>query len=161
NAAHSGGVFIYTRNPGVPVTFSAPVYIKASDADTGDEFGSAVALRDTVLVVGAPRQDSPGTDDSDVTNAAPDSGAADAFYTKAGTWAQAPGLLKASSVGNGNLFGSSVAIAQAGAVILIGAPNEDTNTVPDSGAAYRFVRTDGGGNAVPTWTPALRLQAGT
>jgi hypothetical protein len=144
NAAHSGGVFVYSRVGNV--WSSTPVYIKASDADADDEFGSAVALRDTVLVVGAPRQN--------------DSGAAYAFYANAGTWAQAPGILEASSIGNGNLFGSSVAVTRAGAIIIIGAPNEDANTSPDSGAAYAFRRTDGGGNAVPTWSPAQRLPAG-
>jgi hypothetical protein len=89
-AAHSGGVFVYSRTGN---TWSAtPVYIKASDADAGDEFGSAVALRDTALVVGSPHQDA-------------DSGAAYAFAANAGTWVQAPGVLKASSVANGNLFG--------------------------------------------------------
>ena len=70
-------MLVYTRNRGVPLTFSAPVYIKAIDCDTDDQFGTAVALKDTVIVVGAPGQDSPTR--GSTTNDAVDSGAAFLF----------------------------------------------------------------------------------
>jgi hypothetical protein len=153
NAAHSGGVFVYSRTGNTWST--TPVYIKAIDADTGDEFGSAVALRDTVIAVGAPGQDSPSTNAQDITNAAVDSGAVYAFVANAGTWIQAPEILKAG-IAAGNLFGSSVAVSREGATLIVGAPNEDSNGMADSGAAYRFVRTDAGGGA-PTWSQPQRL----
>jgi len=53
------------------------VYIKAIDCDTDDQFGTAVALKDTVIVVGAPGQDSPTR--GSTTNDAVDSGAAFLF----------------------------------------------------------------------------------
>jgi hypothetical protein len=156
NAAHSGGVFVYSRTGN---TFSTtPAYIKAIDADTGDEFGSVVALRDTVIAVGAPRQDSPSTNELDLTNGAVDSGAVYAFVANAGTWIQAPGIIKAG-IAAGNLFGSSVGVSRGGGTIIVGAPNEDSNAMADSGAAYFFVRTDGGGGA-PTWSQAVRLPVG-
>lgn len=143
DAAHSGGVFVYSRIAGIWSTTT--VYLKASDADAGDEFGSAIALRDSVLVAGAPRQDG--------------SGAAYAFAARAGSWVQAPTVLKASNIGNGNLFGSSVAVSRAGAIILAGAPMEAVGTHPEAGAAYRFLRMDAGGNAVPTWSSPQRRPA--
>src|SRR5262249_50931516 len=46
-----------------------------------------------------------------------------------------------------------------GATIIVGAPNEDANAMADSGAAFMFVRTDGGGGA-PTWSQPVRLPQG-
>ena len=151
DAMHSGGVFVYVRSGGV--WSGTPVYIKASDVDAGDEFGSAVAFDGTTLVVGAPGQDSP-TDTLDDTNSAVDSGAAYAFTAVSGNWVQSTRILKASNIGTGDRFGSSVALGKSASVILVGAPNEDgdgvgidpadSDTKPDSGAAYRFVRVNGG-----------------
>ena len=154
NSTHSGGVFVYSRVGGVWST--TPVYIKAIDVDATDEFGSALAVKGGILVIGAPRQDSP-TDGIDTTNSAVDSGAAYAFYANAGTWAQSPRILKADNIGNGDLFGTSVAVSNAGSIIVVGAPGEDGDGRLDSGAAYRFVKSEGDG--VPAWNPPLRFKA--
>ena len=144
DAPHSGGVFVYSRvgNAWSPT----PVYVKAVDAEAGDEFGTAVALKDTVLVIGAPRQDRP--DMGTVLNTVPDSGAAYVYYANAGTWTLAPHILKATAVANGDLFGSSVAVSRNGSIIIVGAPSKDV-AAADSGAGYRFRREDGG--ATPNW----------
>ncbi len=70
-AEESGAVYVYARSAG---TWTARAYVKGSNTDAGDEFGSAVALsRDgRTLVVGAHNEDGPG-------NSADDSGAAYVF----------------------------------------------------------------------------------
>jgi hypothetical protein len=166
DAIQSGAVFVYSRVNGVWST--TPVYIKASDVDLGDQFGSAVALSGTTLLVGAPKQDSP-TDGIETTNAAIDSGAAYAFVATNAGWLQSSRILKASNIGSGDNFGSSVAMSEAGEIVIIGAPNEDgdgtgidpvdTDTKVNSGAAYRFVKSDPGNGLPAEWTSPQRFKA--
>ena len=166
DAIQSGGVFVYSRVNGAWST--TPVYIKASDVDLGDQFGSAVALSDTTLLVGAPKQDSP-TDGIEMTNAAIDSGAVYAFVATNGGWVQSSRIIKASNIGSGDNFGSAVAMSDAGDIVIVGAPNEDgdgtgidpvdTETKENSGAAYRFVRSDPGNGLPPEWTSPQRFKA--
>lgn len=143
DAAKSGAVFLYSRSNGA--WSETPVYVKAIDVDAQDAFGSAIALSagGDVLVVGAPGQDSPTSQVDDVTNAAVDSGAAYVSVLKQGTWSMLNGILKATRVGNGDKFGSAVAVAPRGLTIAVGAPYEDGtaiggDTKPNSGAAYLF-----------------------
>jgi hypothetical protein len=70
-AEESGAVYLYTRSGGI---WEPRAYVKGSNTDAGDEFGSAVALSGDgrTLVVGAHNEDGPG-------NAADDSGAAYVF----------------------------------------------------------------------------------
>lgn len=164
---HSGAVFVYRRIPG---GWSAPVYIKASDVDAGEEFGSAVAVRGTVLVVGAPGQDSATDADDDVLNGAVDSGAAYLFSASSGNWVQSRRVLKASNIGAGDGFGASVALDST-SIVLVGAPLEDgggtgidpvdTDTKQDSGAAYRFAIDDSliGAANPPPWPAPQRFKA--
>jgi len=70
-AEESGAVYVYTREAG---TWTARAYVKGSNTEAGDEFGSAVALSGDgrTLVVGAHNEDGPG-------NGLDDSGAAYVF----------------------------------------------------------------------------------
>lgn len=167
DSPRSGGVFIYSRVGNAWST--TPVYLKASDVDTDDMFGFSVALRSTTLVVGAPHQDSP-TDGADITNAAVDSGAAYTFFAGTGNWVQSDRILKASNIGNGDNFGSSVALGGGGSVLIVGAPQEDgdgsgvdpvdTDTKADSGAVYRFVAAGAGiPEDPPQWGVPQRFKA--
>ncbi len=124
-------------------------YVKASNTDANDAFGSSVAMSGDTVVVGAPEEDSTAADvDGDDTNDGGNNvGAAYVFSREGGVWSQ-QGYLKASNPGDGDRFGYSVAIW--GDVIVVGAPNEDSgsdgvNSVPDNvandaGAAYTFLR---------------------
>lgn len=131
-------------------------YLKASNADAGDYFGSSVAISGDVIVVGAYLEDSSQTtitnEDgtaSDV-NSAGDSGAAYVFKKSGARWVQ-DAYLKPANAGADDNFGYSVAIS--GDTIVAGAPGEDStlnyitnedgqattnNTLPDSGAVYVF-----------------------
>jgi hypothetical protein len=79
-AEESGAVYLYTRSEG---TWTAGAYVKGSNTDAGDEFGSAVALNadGRVMVVGAHQEDSAarGVNGNQSDNSADDSGAAYVF----------------------------------------------------------------------------------
>ena len=75
-AVESGAVYLYTREAG---TWAQRAYIKASNADVGDEFGSALALSvdGRLLAVGAHNEGSSsrGIGGNPADNSAPQSGA--------------------------------------------------------------------------------------
>lgn len=75
-AVESGAVYLYTRSDD---TWTPRAYIKASNADVGDEFGSALALSvdGRLLAVGAHNEGSVarGLDGNQEDNTAPQSGA--------------------------------------------------------------------------------------
>lgn len=154
----SGAVFVYTRTKG---TWSLDAYLKAEVSNQFDQFGSAVALFEDTLVVGAPRES--GSDSGvggDVAdNTAPGSGAAYVFERDVlGDWKQRA-YLKAVEPGYFDGFGTSVAVW--GERVLVGAPEEDSNPAgafpnegfTGSGAAYAFERTASG------WTTDGYLKA--
>ncbi len=126
-------------------------YLKASNAEYADEFGSAVAVSGDTIVVGAPGEDSlaSGVNGDQSDNSAGDVGAAYVFVRSGTTWTQ-QAYLKASNPDANDRFGGAVAIA--GDTIVIGASGESSgstgvngtesdNSKVDAGAAYVFVRS--------------------
>jgi len=151
-APNSGAVYVYTRN-GSQWVFQA--YVKASNTNASDSFGTAVALSadGNTLLVGAPEEDSDaiGTNGNALSNAALSSGAAYVFQRSSGSWSQTH-YVKASNTGAGARFGSAVALSGDGNWFVVGARGEDgmatgVNSVPvdysanASGAAYAYQRT--------------------
>lgn len=147
---------------------SLVAYIKASNTETFDQFGSAIALsRDGfTLAVGAPGEDSDAAavDGPQGNNNASQSGAVYVFNRIGTTWQQ-QAYIKPTSPSSGDLFGWSVALSDDGSVLVVGAPLEDSATVGvdstpgdvtpdyDAGAAYIFVRTGS------TWAQTTYLKA--
>ena len=145
---------------------SAPVqqaYLKASNTNTFDAFGEAVAISGDTMVVGARREGSgsAGVDGDQLDNSAGWSGAAYVFVRTDSTWTQ-QAYLKASNPEFLDRFGYSVAID--GDTIVVGANRESSsavgvngdqldNSAPDAGAAYVFVRNG------TTWTQQAYLKA--
>mgnify|MGYP001162052534 CR=1 FL=1 len=138
-------------------------YLKASNTDSGDFFGSHVTLSGDTLVVGAPDEDSnaTGVNGNQANNSAFDSGAAYVFTRTGGIWKQEV-YLKASNTDAGDLFGGSVALS--GDTLVVGAQSDDSNatgvngnqmdnSAVDSGAAYLFTRTGG------VWSQQAYLKA--
>lgn len=129
----SGAAYTFTRNGTV---WSQQDYVKASDAASGDSFGSALSLNagGTLLAVGAPLED--GTNSNN--------GAAYIFSFGGSVWNQTA-VLRASNSGDTDNFGTSVALSSSGTSLVVGAPFEDSDAlgnnenVLDSGAAYVFV----------------------
>ncbi|PCC70613.1 FG-GAP repeat-containing protein [Nannocystis exedens] len=150
-APGSGAVYVFARGED---GWSQREFLKASNAETEDGFGAAVALAGDgrTLVVSAPGEDS-GVAGEDVTphdNAAPFSGAAYVFTADGGEWSQGA-YLKAWNANAGDFFGGAVSISQDGQTIAVSAKreasaatgidgDESDNSVPDAGAVYLFAR---------------------
>jgi len=169
----SGAVYVFVQNNGA---WSLQAYIKASNAELGDAFGSSVAISGNTLVVGAPNEDSSVTtviqspspaNETATGNGALESGSVYVFTRSGTTWSQ-QAYLKASNAGAADSFGSSVAIH--GDTVVVGAPGEDghlltgsTSPPPDntttgdsasaSGAAYVFTRSG------TTWSQQAYIKA--
>jgi hypothetical protein len=148
----SGAVYIYVKNGN---GWEQQAYIKASNPNDSDVFGSSVAISGDTLVVGAPLEDSNGSSEAD--NSSIDSGAVYVFTRTGTSWSQ-QAYLKASNLGADDRFGTSVAIS--GDTIIATAVFEDgngsnptDNSVSNAGAAYVFTRTG------TVWTQQAYLKA--
>ncbi len=159
-AADSGAVYVFVYESG---EWNQQAYIKASNTQSNDWFGSSVAISGDTLVVGAVGEDSnaTGINGDQANNGASISGAAYVFVRSGTVWSQ-QAYLKASNTGSGDRFGYSVAIS--GDTIVVGAFNEDSsatgvngnqadNSEVQSGAAYVFVRSG------TVWTQQAYLKA--
>ena len=162
----SGAVYVFTRLGG---TWQQQAYLKASNPDADDRFGTSVALsaNGNTLAVGAPLEDSGalGVNGSDLGNTAIDRGAAYVFTRQASTWTQ-QAYVKPSN--HGGQFGASVALAGDGLTLAVGAvrengapssvngANQDVHAAySQSGAVYVFSRQDN----TDTWTQQAYVKA--
>jgi hypothetical protein len=125
-----GQVYVFTRTG---TTWSRTATFQASDGVSGDQFGAALALSGTTLVVGAPG--------GDWTN-----NKAYVFGEQDGHWAQRAELTASNGLEYDN-FGRAVALS--GKTIVVGAPGR----LGQVGAAY--VYTGSGG----TWAQQAELTA--
>jgi PKD repeat protein len=148
NTSDAGAAYVFVRGE---ASWSQQAYLKASNTDASDLFGSGVALSGDKLIVGAFREDADSTGvNGDQTNAdAKDAGSAYVFVRSGTEWSQ-QAYVKASNAGTsplneGDLFGTTVAVS--GNTVAIGAPDEDSNatdldgdqednSAPDAGAVY-------------------------
>jgi hypothetical protein len=147
DAMNSGAVYVFRLDGN---TWVQEAYLKASNADGNDRFGSALALDGDTLVVGAV--------DDEGANA--ETGSAYVFVRSAGGWTE-EARLNATAYGNRDDFGAAVAID--GDTIVVGAPSEDgsatgvngtvDNDGNNAGAAYVFTRRGG------TWSEIAYLKA--
>jgi hypothetical protein len=148
SAADSGAVYVFVRSG---TGWSQQAYLKASNTNAGDLFGSSVSISGDTLVVSADEEDSSatGVNGDQLDNNAADSGAVYVFVRSGTVWSQ-QAYLKASNTNAGDLFGSSVSIS--GDTLVVGAWWEDSsatgingdqldNSAVNSGAAYVFVRS--------------------
>ncbi|HEY9198342.1 MAG TPA: integrin [Gammaproteobacteria bacterium] len=131
-AADAGAVYVFTRNG---TTWTQEAYLKAANADAGDNFGYDLAISadgDTVAIgaigedsnAAAAINDDPGNvAASDNSNAG--SGAVYVFTRSAGVWTQ-KAYLKADNNGPGDSFGYALALSDDGATLAVGAIWEDS-----------------------------------
>lgn len=151
SAPSAGAVYIFRRNG---MLWSQEAYIKSTNSDTSDAFGSSVALDGDRLVVGAYLEDSSsigigGAQDND------DAGSSGAAYVygRSGTTWFVDEYIKASNPEVGDSFGFGVALK--GDLMFVGAILEDSaapgidmgqqdNGAPNAGAGYLFEQTDNG-----------------
>jgi len=161
-APSSGAAYVFVRTG---TSWSQQGYIKASNTNAEDAFGTAVAVSGDTIVVGAWLEDSSstgvggpqGNDPFEASGA----GTAYVFERQGGTWSQSS-YLKASNTGSADTFGSTVAIC--GDTVVVGAPDEASqatgvggdqadDSAYGAGAAYVFLRHGG------SWVQQAYLKA--
>lgn len=146
-AENAGAVFVFVRNGS---QWTRQAYLKAANADPGDQFGKSVAIHGDRILVGAWLEDGngPASNDDPENNDAEDSGAVYSFVRTGILWEQTD-YVKVSNAGAGDGFGGSVAFGQEGERFVAGALFEDSdangingdganNDAIESGAAYVF-----------------------
>jgi hypothetical protein len=156
----AGAAYVFLRTGS---TWTHQAYLKASNTEHGDQFGTTVALYGATAVIGAPneRSNATGVNGNQSDNSALASGAVYVFVRNGTAWSQ-EAYLKASNTETFDSLGSSVAIS--GDTIVAGAPAEDSaatginngqsdNSSSNSGAAYVFVRNTG------AWSQQAYLKA--
>jgi hypothetical protein len=147
-AASSGAVYVFVRTG---TTWSQQAYIKASNTDAGDLFGTSVDLDGDTLVVGATGEASlaAGVNGDQSNDLAAGAGAVYVFTRSGTTWTQ-QAYVKASNTQGSDRFGASVSVSRD--FLAVGAPDEDSDAEgingnqvsdlsPSSGAVYVFSRT--------------------
>ncbi|MBK6606964.1 MAG: FG-GAP repeat protein [Leptospiraceae bacterium] len=166
SAADAGAVYVINRTG---TTWAQEAYIKAPNANAGDQFGWSVSISGDTIAVGVRSEDSNQTTITNGTTASGDNSAADAgavyvFKRTGTTWAQ-EAYLKAPNANAGDQFGQLVSISSD--TIAVGAIDEDSNqttitngttasvdnSATSSGAVYVFKRTG------TTWTQEAYLKA--
>jgi len=158
SASGAGAAYVFVRSGG---TWSQQAYVKASNAEANDGFGTSVALTEdgNTLAVGANNEASNATliDGNQNDNSAPKAGAAYVFTRSGSTWSQQT-YVKASNTDQKDQFGISVALS--GDTLAVGAYLEDSasnsingnethsctftlpfNCAEDSGAVYVYTRS--------------------
>ncbi len=147
SAPDAGAVYVYTRSGS---TWTHQAYLKASNPDVGDYFGTAVALSDNgnVLAIGALQEDGGGSCINGVDgNTIGDAGAAYIWNRSGSAWTQ-QAIIRANNVGAVDRFGRCVSISADGKVMSVGANYEDgsgtginptsNNSYPEAGAVYIY-----------------------
>ncbi len=170
DARWAGAAYVFVRNG---TTWYQQAYLKASNAEADDYFGTSVAISGDTIVVGASTEDGdadgmqhPGPEPGNDSDSVSESGAAYVFVRNGTIWTQ-QAYLKALNAEADDYFGSGVAIS--GDNIVIGATGEqgatagveypgpgaggDSDAAFQSGAAYLFVRSDN------TWTQQAYIKA--
>lgn len=135
----------------------AIAYLKASNAQLGDQFGTVVAISadGNTLAVGAPFEDGgvAGVDGNQADNSVANAGAVYVFTRSGAVWSH-QAYLKASNPGGTDTFALSLALSGDGNTLAVGAPLEDSNATGvngdgsnnlavDAGAVYVFGRSGG------------------
>jgi hypothetical protein len=175
NSAHgAGAVYVFTRGGS---GWTQQAYVKASNADSGDEFGHAVALSadGNTLAVSAfwESSNATGINGNQNDNSIPQAGAVYVFTRTGTTWRQ-QAYIKASNTGeagtadtfgDGDQFGFSLALSDDGNTLAVGAHAEDSraagingdqkdNTATSAGAVYVYSRSG------TTWSQQAYVKAG-
>jgi hypothetical protein len=122
----SGAAYLFSDATGI---WQQTAVLRAGDAQTGDLFGSSVAISADWAFVGAVSEDG-GAGDVSI-----DAGAVYVFHNDAGVWSQAATLRAPDNIAHG-AFGASLAVS--GEWLMVGSPER----VSGAGGAFLF-RFDG------------------
>jgi trimeric autotransporter adhesin len=165
SASGSGAVYVFSL-PAQVTDWQQVAYIKGSNSDALDAFGTSIALSadGSVLAVGSELDDSyvDGTHAASSLCLVPvvpadvacDTGAVDVYSRTAGSWRH-EAYLRPAVFDADDRFGTAVALSGDGLRLAAGASGEDgsaagidgdatDNGAPESGAAYVFARASNG-----------------
>jgi hypothetical protein len=150
SADRAGAVYVLRRTG---TSWVQEAYLKASNTEAGDSFGSGLALSENRLAVGAPSEASSatGVNGNEADNNSPGSGAAYLFHRVGATWTQ-EAYIKSSNTEADDGFGAELALWAE--LLAVTAMSEDSsaigidgdqndNTALSSGAAYVFRYSNG------------------
>ncbi len=145
SANNAGAAYVFTRTGS---TWNQQTYLKASNTETNDRFGFAVAIAGNTVVVSAVLEASNASrvDGDQSDNSANNAGAVYVFTRTGNSWDQQT-YLKASNTETNDRFGFAVAIT--GNTVVVGAVieasnstgidgNQSDNSTVDAGATYVF-----------------------
>lgn len=164
SASQAGAAYVFARNVD---TWSQQAYLKASNADAGDNFGIKVRLsgKGDTLAVSAVKEASAarGVNGDQSDNTLASAGAVYLFTRSSAVWSQRA-YIKPSNPDSLDFFGLSLALNDDGDVLAVGAPSESSNSdgvdgnqadnsKPATGAVYVF--TGSGSN----WAQQAYLKA--
>ncbi len=149
-AHNSGAVYVYQQNAN---SWQQEAYIKASNAQSSDEFGVSVSLSadGNTLAVGAYAEDGTSSEgEVPVDDSQLDSGAAYVFKRDSGNWTQ-QAYLKASNADVGDAFGTQLTLSADGNTLAVSSLSERSkavgingdeldNSLLESGAVYVFTQ---------------------
>ena len=136
NGNSSGSAYIFTRSG---ISWTEQAKLTASDAGSGDGFGSSVSISEDYAIIGASGDDDKGGNSGSVY-----------IFTRSGiSWTE-QAKLTASDGAASDAFGRSVSIS--GDYAIIGASSDDDKGF-NSGSAYIFARSG------TNWTNQAKLTA--
>jgi len=137
----SGGVYVFVL---INNTWRQQAHLKASNAESFDEFGAKVSLsaNGNTLAVGAASESSSaaGIDGNQSDNSFERSGAVYVFERTSDTWQQ-EAYIKASNPTREARFGYNLSLSGDGNTLAI-SPQFENTTAGRSGAVYMFSRTN-------------------
>ncbi|MEZ5979635.1 MAG: FG-GAP repeat protein [Planctomycetota bacterium] len=159
-ASGAGAAYVFVRNG---TTWTQQAYLKASNTDPGDQFGSEVDISGDTIVVAAwhEQSKSSGVGGNEADNSLNRAGAVYVFRRSGTTWSQ-EAYLKAAVPGKGDWFGTSLSLD--GDRLAVGAYHEDSRhtgvgaspydeLMHDAGAVYVFERVG------TTWSQDVYIKA--
>jgi hypothetical protein len=167
DASNAGAVYVFTQN--VSGRWERQGYLKSSNIDSDDSFGSSVAFSSdgNILAVGATGE-AGGDPANSNDNSASSAGAVYVFTRDAaGEWGE-QSYIKASNpdsndfFGSGSFGGGGIALSADGNTMAVGAWGEDSGNPSDpndnssdgSGAVYIFTRSSAG-----AWNQQVYIKA--
>jgi hypothetical protein len=144
-ATDAGAAYVFTRSG--TNSWAQQAYLKASNADTGDQFGSAISISSdgNVVAVGAFHEDGGAGDDGSPANdhnGGDETGAAYVFARNGTAWIQ-QGYLKAVGGARLDWFGWNLALSAQGNLLAVSAPFETRHDGIKGGVVHVYSRTGG------------------
>ncbi|MBL8626116.1 MAG: hypothetical protein JNK64_32680 [Myxococcales bacterium] len=155
-APGSGAAYVYRK---AGTRWNLEAFIKASNSDAGDNFGTRVSLDGDALAVTAWKESSASANDPS-DNSTPGAGAAYVFERAGAAWSQTA-ILKSRAPGRDDRFFD---VQIAGDVVVVTSPGEDSASVGADGDASNDGATDAGAALVfvrdgAAWTQRAYLKA--